>query len=1123
MAVYKGDTEEEINATDAYNQALQTLAESSVPLAGGDYAATIRKNWPVGQMQFARGGYATEGYVDDPQSARNVLQPADVKEWNYPTWIESLRDYLAEKGPQTGTGRPTIGGERVANGVRTVLQSLPVSGQIDAAHRSLRSGEHGDYAEAGLDLLGMLPTAPIYRSMAREASPALRAAATGMMTAPALAGMDRPEYLDAPQTMTRQELDSVPMFLAAQRSGQKRGMELPYRTAYAEGGATDDVFHALRIAHDEANHYGDGGGAKITAELLKKLQSGLGKLMPAGSGYVPVPNKPATVKIPTIGEVEARPIEGIERSADRYMRSIGRENQNEINAFPEFDIERARKIAQAYEDMLHDPTHPDVKRSYDALVDETMAQYRALKDAGYEFKFNSNDPYALSPSMGYADVVNNGRLTVFPTETGGFGSSVHDQSAMQPLLVGVGQVGDLPNATANDAFRAVHDMFGHHGTGNPFFRDEGEERAWVAHKNMYSPEALLAMTNETRGQNSWVNYGPYGEQNRKAKGADTVYAEQKAGLLPEWTMDVPEQYARGGYADGRAVKPLAGASNEIGEAIATAIKTLRGSVVSSPSVAKTTAKPARQFPELAERYPLVLPGRPAIDAVTGKEYIAKDLSDEAKAVAQARAIAQKEIKAGNFDPYFPPENRQPVDKGLFPQYDFDTTQLVASRPETFAKYDAIANDPRAEQSLIQMMLKGKESEETASGWYHMNQLLEKYIEVYGPEIGPDKFRTNFAESMAATTGGMSPTNNFMLAHYGNFNANQTPYPSNAPQELSLGAYDMPYPIAAGKMGLRNNADAFNKMVLGEAGITPDNPKRFDFAGNFLGQDRAVMDEQMMGGSFGKIDPKLAGAPPAKMYGHFANKVGEIGQDLGMSPSNAQELGWFGAKAFKNPGKDITPQPMIDDVNQAIERTHRITGLPHDEIVERGVVKQEIPLYAQGGAVEHALRLARGGYAAGGIPMPDFTQQGPAIDIYSQVPGAGSFSFNPAKPTTVDNIPSGQQGPAALPSPYTPTPATEPAPAPVNEAGSAYQPEGGGGGGNNDGGDDGSGPDNQGGQVGEASSDGIGGGSSSEKRGGRIWPKNNTGDNAVRLAHLIHNEMRSDPLFERKIQSILSRL
>ena len=167
------------------------------------------------------------------------------------------------------------------------------------------------------------------------------------------------------------------------------------------------------------------------------------------------------------------------------------------------------------------------------------------------------------------------------------------------------------------------------------------------------------------------------------------------------------------------------------------------------------------------------------------------------------------------------------------------------------------------------------------------------------------------------------------------------------------------------------------------------------------------------------------------------------------------------------------------------------------------------------AIRRALRLAFGGYADGGIPMPDFTQQGPAIDIYSQVPGAQSFSFNPAKPTTVDNIPSGQQGPSSMPSSYTPTPTPEPAPAPVEEAGPAYQPEGGGGGG---GGNDGGGYD--GGT--DSSSEGPGS-TGMEARGGRIWPKNNTGDNAVRLAHMIHHEMRSDPLFERKIQSILSRL
>jgi adenylate kinase family enzyme len=43
------------------------------------------------------------------------------------------------------------------------------------------------------------------------------------------------------------------------------------------------------------------------------------------------------------------------------------------------------------------------------------------------------------------------------------------------------------------------------------------------------------MTSETRGQNSWVNYGPKGEQNRTASGEDTIFADQKVGLMPRWT------------------------------------------------------------------------------------------------------------------------------------------------------------------------------------------------------------------------------------------------------------------------------------------------------------------------------------------------------------------------------------------------------------------------------------------------------------------------------------------------------------------------------------------------------------------------------------------------------------
>ncbi len=42
------------------------------------------------------------------------------------------------------------------------------------------------------------------------------------------------------------------------------------------------------------------------------------------------------------------------------------------------------------------------------------------------------------------------------------------------------------------------------------------------------------MTSETRGQNSWVNFGPHAEHNRYADGDNTIYADQKVMLMPMW-------------------------------------------------------------------------------------------------------------------------------------------------------------------------------------------------------------------------------------------------------------------------------------------------------------------------------------------------------------------------------------------------------------------------------------------------------------------------------------------------------------------------------------------------------------------------------------------------------------
>jgi len=70
-----------------------------------------------------------------------------------------------------------------------------------------------------------------------------------------------------------------------------------------------------------------------------------------------------------------------------------------------------------------------------------------------------------------------------------------------------------------------------------------------------------------------------------------------------------------------------------------------------------------------------------------------------KPLARLAQLLQKEIKAGNYDPYFPPENRSPVNKALFPEYDYDTNVILAKRPDTFQKYQKIANVSHALNSL----------------------------------------------------------------------------------------------------------------------------------------------------------------------------------------------------------------------------------------------------------------------------------------------------------------------------------------------------------------------------------------------------------------------------------------
>jgi len=229
--------------------------------------------------------------------------------------------------------------------------------------------------------------------------------------------------------------------------------------------------------------------------------------------------------------------------AENYARQLGIPYQRQTS-YVEVDPDRAKRIADAYEAMAHDPTNPAVKQAYDDLIRQTRAQYDALINAGYSFTFfdGNTDPYQGNPWNAMRDLRANKRMAVYGTYDG-FGTEGITDAAVEdnPLLQDTGlrwpdQNGVERPVTANDLFRAVHDAFGH-GLEGAGFRARGEENAWQAHAKLFTGPALGALTSETRGQNSWLNYGPYAEKNRTAKVLDTVFAEQKSGLMPSWTWE----------------------------------------------------------------------------------------------------------------------------------------------------------------------------------------------------------------------------------------------------------------------------------------------------------------------------------------------------------------------------------------------------------------------------------------------------------------------------------------------------------------------------------------------------------------------------------------------------------
>lgn len=257
-------------------------------------------------------------------------------------------------------------------------------------------------------------------------------------------------------------------------------------------------------------------------ELFKRL----GKIVAVGRGEEEPGTLFQTAEAPAATSTGNQEIRDL---ANAYNRAVGRAPFPDNEVAPNVDP-RAKEIARAYQEMVHNPDDPAVQAAYAQLKDEVRGQWDWATQHGITFEpwDKPGQPYANSSEM-TDDVRNNHHLYFF---RGGDLPQNHPLAAVDPET----------GFSYNEMFRAIHDLFGHAKEGYQF-GPKGEEGAFQSHSRMFSPLAQQAMFSETKAQNSWVNFGPHmlneaGEPFKKGEPgyvapANRPFAENKAVVVPE--------------------------------------------------------------------------------------------------------------------------------------------------------------------------------------------------------------------------------------------------------------------------------------------------------------------------------------------------------------------------------------------------------------------------------------------------------------------------------------------------------------------------------------------------------------------------------------------------------------
>ena len=272
-----------------------------------------------------------------------------------------------------------------------------------------------------------------------------------------------------------------------------------------------------------------GRAAELIGSNAQQVTRTVERLWAYGSGYGAT-NSYREVK----GEFRSPKTDEANKSAIRLASRLAKRTvtpTEQAGELTQDQIDTQTEIMEAYNELgLNNLDNPDVRRAYEELSVELLEQFDTLP-IKVEIFTGKGEPYSgkkMSEEM-RNDVNANNHLFIFQTIPDQFGPPgvVYED---HPLLRDSGRV-DMNGVPLlyNDLLRAVHDYFAH-TMSTVGFGPLGEEAAWRNHMLMTkSPWARWALTSETRGQNSWVNFNP------EAQGkplSERPFADQKVDLLP---------------------------------------------------------------------------------------------------------------------------------------------------------------------------------------------------------------------------------------------------------------------------------------------------------------------------------------------------------------------------------------------------------------------------------------------------------------------------------------------------------------------------------------------------------------------------------------------------------------